>query len=335
MVWGGATFDVIRRINSMRRQQGSKRVRVPRKKLAALEGREEVAEMRESFDCFFSCGNCGFLQWAEGAGDEAKRTIGAACPACGANAWVDLGHLDSANALRDAEAHDRMTPFPWMERRAKLLVTLGSLAGGALSVLAFAATVSDFNDVVPFSVFLGMATAGALRMGVYPAVKYRLFEMMDRRAGTHPARWRIPIPIVATNSPRSDEVQGEVRAEGPLLRTPVTDRECIAYEISILFDVQGDARGPRWVLEEEASTGFSIGGRSVDAGTATLEIPLEAVDLKPGEEHRKACARFLRERGLFFADGEFEFFESVVLSGHRYTLAYHRDPEGSGPVIRG
>lgn len=339
MVWGGATFDAIKRIKAM---QNKPRLRVimPRK---FHERDEERERDRESFSCFQLCGNCGYL------GDANAEP----CPSCGAKGWIDLGDLDMAHALRKADSEDRMLPSDGA-RRLTWLTALGAgvfgglvlgFAGGALvqrdvPEYAFIRYKKTWVDIelgdlsLTFAPVLAAFATVAITSFVYHAFKMRLFAAFHERRNTRPDRWRLPLPSPELSSPVVDRVEGVATARGTLLRAPISGRECIAYEVSVLFDAEGDARRPMWVLEEENMIAFELAGRELGPDRATLEIPLEPVAPDEHLLNSDELSLFLRKRGLFGSDGVFEFYEALVLPGARYQLLRHEEPEGAVAVLR-
>jgi hypothetical protein len=141
------------------------------------------------------------------------------------------------------------------------------------------------------------------------------------------------LPVAEQASQVVETVQGSAVAKGELLQAPLSGRPCIGYELAILFDAEGDARPPMWVLEEEHTTDFEIGGRQIAADGATLEIPLEPVGEDAAVMTPDEVALFLRKRGLFANDGRFEFFEALIEPGSVYELRYHDSPKDAAPVV--
>ena len=61
--------------------------------------------------------------------------------------------------------------------------------------------------------------------------------------------------------------------------------------------------------------------------TATTELVAQPV--MSVEEKR----RFLRERGLFLADGKFDLYEAIVAPHERVELRWPTTPEGAPPFV--
>jgi hypothetical protein len=330
VVWGGATFDVIRRINQMQRQSRRfARVRLRPKDLQGLSNDPSRPE-REDFACFFMCGGCGFLH------DPRPGNEGFDCEACGAKGGVDLSHIDAAQELRNLDELSRMQPSSRERARAQgFAVALGLGVG----MLIWAANPGMFEDDAgfywaPFVLFMGLLTWMVGR-GVYVLFQIELYELFHVRRGTRPARWRLPLPLVDERSPPSRKVSGTVEAREDLLRAPVSGRECLAYEVAVLFDVKGDAKKPMWVLEEEANAAFELGGQGFERGGATISLPLEAVPVQgeDGDAMTERLSMFLRQRGLYATDGHFAFYEALVLPGKSYEASLHEGRAGRGWVV--
>jgi hypothetical protein len=95
-----------------------------------------------------------------------------------------------------------------------------------------------------------------------------------------------------------------------------------------LFDTEGDARPPEWVVSEVASTAFTVGGHALEKDGVMVSVPIAPVELNP---ERVDLARYLRERGLFATDGEFLLFEAVVCPGDQVAVSLFTAP--IAPVI--
>jgi hypothetical protein len=89
-----------------------------------------------------------------------------------------------------------------------------------------------------------------------------------------------------------------------------------------------------WLLEEERTIPFAIGGVEVPADRATLDLPRQAVNRSDGTLDAELVTRLLRQRGLFTAEGDYLLHESIIEPGARYTLARPASPAGAVLVIR-
>ena len=80
------------------------------------------------------------------------------------------------------------------------------------------------------------------------------------------------------------------------------------------------------------SAAFEVQGRHVDTDRASLLLPIHPIDAPALDDAAKQ--RFLRERGLFLADGRFDLFEAIVLPNHPYELIWPSSPANAPPFIR-
>ena len=116
-----------------------------------------------------------------------------------------------------------------------------------------------------------------------------------------------------------------------VLRAPFTGRACVAYEVAVLFDHPGDAWPPIWALREMRSCPFEVDGREVAKDHAMLTTATALVETPVMSEEQKR--RFLRERGLFVADGRFDLYEAIVAPNQRVELRWPTAPEGAPPFV--
>ncbi len=84
------------------------------------------------------------------------------------------------------------------------------------------------------------------------------------------------------------------------------------FILPTVFDAEGDLRPPEWILAEEQIADFEIDGHKIDGENVHIEAPLDTVS--PGDCQRPGfnLSVFLRERGLFLHDGQFELYEAVL-----------------------
>ena len=147
-----------------------------------------------------------------------------------------------------------------------------------------------------------------------------------------PTRWRMPVPL-ADDSGTSMRRTGPALARAPLLRAPFTGRPCVAYEVAVLFDHPDDAWPPTWVPREMRSCAFEVDGHEVAADRAMLTAPTEPVTRPTMSEEEKR--RFLRERGLFLADGTFDLHEAIVEPNEACEVRWPTTTEGAPPFALG
>lgn len=309
MVWGGATLDALQRLRREAQSMGSKRSSVRPYQLGVSPGREE-------FPCKLLCDGCGYL----GETDTP-------CPCCGARAWIDLGYWSHAEALRASEEEARRHPPDAVQWQVRMT----SLASGA-ALGATGATWLALIGLVSFSwpVIVG---CGALATGMTHMIGRRKlgWSIMSKRV-QNPTRWHLPLPLVDPKAKTASRIAGPIESHGPLLRAPFSGRTCVGYDIAVMFDTPNDAWPPIWVLREVRSCNFEIAGREVAADSASLAMPIAHIT-EPAMD-TDAKRRFLRERGLFIADGNFDLYEAIIEPGGSYELLWPSLPAGAPPFVR-
>lgn len=310
MVWGGATFDAIARLKQLRPSMQSHRSSIRPHELAK-------GPAKESFDCMFLCGACGYLSDTDPP-----------CPACGRKLWIDLDYWALAEALRAHEEEARRHP----PERLKWQIRVASLVGGATLGAGCAAWLALAGIATlgwPALVALGGGTAALThRLG-----RRRIGRAIMARRVERPSRWRIPLPLVSEDAEESARVVGPAQPRGPLLTAPFSGRPCLAYELGVLFDAPGDAWPPVWVLREMRSCAFDVADRRVEADGVTLALPIAPVAEPAITETQRQ--RFLRQRGLFLVDGRFDLFEAIVEPGAHCELSWASSPADAPPLLLG
>lgn len=305
----GAVFDAIARMKRDMPKFGRQRSSVRPHELG-------VGPKKEPFDCMFLCDACGYLCDTDPP-----------CPSCGRSEWIDLDYWGLAEALRAREEEERKNPSPqvkWQVRLASLAT--GSAVGvGCAAGLALAGVVA-----LGWPALLGFgAGATALTHGLG---RRRIgWSLMARRV-QRPTRWRLPLPLPAADAQVAERVVGHPEPRGPLLRAPFSGRPCLGYELGVLFDAPNDAWPPIWVLREMRSCAFEVAGRVVDADAVSLALPIAPITAPAMTEAEHQ--RFLRERGLFLADGAFDLFEAIIEPGRTHDLLWPTAPAAAPPVIR-
>ncbi|MBK7825623.1 MAG: hypothetical protein IPJ59_10480 [Nannocystis sp.] len=274
---------------------------------------------KEAFDCLFLCDHCGYLSDVEGA-----------CPSCTHTAWIDLDNWAHAERLREVEEGARQNPVPevrWRVRGASLAV--GAVLGlGCVTGLALAGMVAvEVGSLVG----VGAGAMGAGTVLTHALGRRRFGWSLMAKGVRNPSRWRVPLPIADPKAGTLRRAAGPALASGPLLQAPFTGRACVAYEVAVLFDHPSDAWPPTWVLREMRSCAFEVDGREVGADRATLGAAVEAVERPVMNEDQKR--RFLRERGLFLADGSFDLYEAIVAPDAYCEVLWPLAPEGAPPFV--
>ena len=179
---------------------------------------------------------------------------------------------------------------------------------------------------------IDFATAGILGAIVAaPVVYYAALRGVTwavlRVRPSRPHRWHLPLPLRGAEALLRDEVSGVVEARGEPLTAPFSGKPCLAYQVCVLFDTPNDARPPEWALHEARGADVTIGDTVIDGHRILLAASLEPI------RHEDApdldLTTFLRQRGLFVTDGEFELFEARLAAGARVRAELS---EGEAPV---
>ncbi len=311
MVGGaGAMIEATRAMASVQRQMDRfMRDRAQRRR-ARLNGRNLVQQMeplRADFECFHLCGDCGFLVSNEKA----------ACPGCDTRNWMDLTDHNIADAVRDIETMERTKTPGWI-KGVTLLVSVSVAAALATLVILLAPgfawhAILVAMVAVPLGYFFGHRGMAVL-----------LLRLVKRR---RPHRWRLPLPIPDGSGAARDEVSGVAAAADGVepLRAPFSGKACLAYQVCVLFDTPGDARPPEWVLEEAVAVDFNVGDRVIPGERAFVEGPLEVITPDEAEASGLNLWKFLRQRGLFSFDGDFDLFEARVAPGDEVNARIFAD----------
>jgi hypothetical protein len=321
MIGAGFALDAIRRARQFERDMRS---RAPRVRVRHRDDRP--VQEREEFACFYLCGSCGLLR-EPGASDPTRADpeqpdpiLARDCGHCGARAWIDLRNQTSALAVRDIEESLRQEPPAWVRGRIKMASGgIGAVAGGA-AALALAAL---FAPAAGALAVVAAASGGVTALASNSLLAKPLSRLLMSRSPIGPARWFRPLPIPDQGSEVIETIRGMVESDETPLVAPLSGRSCLAYEVGVIFDADGDAYPPVWVLREVRSRALRVDGRTFEAGAVDLE--LEMVDV--GEQALKLpgsdLRTFLRQRGLFISDGQFDLFEAVLLPGQAIELRKH------------
>jgi len=244
---------------------------------------------RVDYDCYHLCGQCGYLaRGAEGA-----------CPSCDTRSWMDLANHATADTVRDMDEAERHSTPAWVTA----VMVLAVLACGAGAYFAAGGSVAA-------------AVAACAVLGVVCAVVRKpLTALLMRAAENRPVRWRLPVPLKDAQTEAGTELRGTASPVGEALVAPFSGRSCLAYQVSAVFFAAHDARPPQWILHEAAGADFEVGGDTVDGSRVMVRAPLQAIEREALETGGQSLKQFLRERGLFAADGSFELFEAILEPG--------------------
>jgi hypothetical protein len=338
----GAMADAAK---AMRRIQKNLDRRVDRFRDArdrGLRGEAAIPE-RVDFPCAILCSACGYFYIDDEGDDEEVASVDhSLCPFCGREAWLDLQREDNADLLRRAESEERHSVPSWLES----LVLWGSVGlFGALAVALYTWGVGDdyfgetfYSDLVILTVISSVVAIPA----AYHTLPRRLAILLRRGRERWPHRWHSPTGLPDPEvDPSRRHTDLEAHSDNESLEAPISGRECLAYQVCVLFDVTGDARPPEWALQEQHAVDLELGDDlAVTPQELFLESPVEQVDAPGGEEltfdsapagghhdeqRRDEIARFLRQRGLFIADGQFHFYEARLEEGDHVDVADYGD----------
>jgi hypothetical protein len=271
----------------------------------------------EPYECFHLCLGCGYLS------ESGKEH----CPGCGAFTWVDLRRNLDADAIRRMERRGRQIVPRELGRWAHLTAILLGLTTAALIAWSMWDEFKDGSGAVGLMMLLlGLFVTGSTAWFLPRLLAFVVF----RRRPVFPMRWRLPLPLPPPKLRPTLTSDGQVAPTEELISAPISGRPCVAYEVTVIFDTPGDLRPPMWVLEEERSVGFELGGHAVSRDRVTLDLPPAPVGEGDDEATDKKIARFLRQRGLFFAEGTFRLFEAIVEPGMTCRLEHF---QGAVPRI--
>lgn len=292
---------------------------------------------RADFPCATLCAACGYFYLDDESDDGADDSR---CPACGRRAWYDLQLEDNADRLRRTESEERHTVPSWLES----LVLWGSVGlFGTLALGLYTWGVGDnyfgetvYSTYVILTILVGVVAIPA----AYHTLPRRLAVLWHRGRQRRPHRWHSPTGLPDPDrEPDRQHADLEAHSTEQPLEAPISGRECLAYQVCVLFDVTGDARPPEWALQEQRAVSLDLDGLEVDPDELFVESPVEQVEAPGGEEltldggippaaehddeHYAEVARFLRQRGLFIADGQFHFYEARLEEGdHVHATEY-------------
>jgi hypothetical protein len=322
----GAMADAAK---AMRRVQSRINRRARRSKRRARQprgggGSAAYEPERTDFPCVFLCMTCGYFVDDPDPDDEGAAPDHA-CPSCETTSWVDLAVEPTAAMVRDLEEEERHRAPDFIKHW--ILGACAGLFGLFVALLVGSSYLSTGEwlartyqgRLIYASVFAIAATAFA-----YYALPQRLSVWLLKGRERLPDRWHAPLGLPEPDEePAQTFEQLEAATVDETITAPVSGRDCIAYQVSVLFDVEGDARPPEWVLQEQRATEVDLGGEFtappdrlfLESDEEYIRVP-GAADLgeTPGERYTD-IKRFLRQRGLFITDGEFEFYEARLEPG--------------------
>lgn len=258
---------------------------------------------RAEIACFYLCSSCGYL------GNDPREK----CPSCLQEAWVDLGDEQIAEHWRSYE-EDRRNSIP---RRLRAVVFSFFfiipflLLFASLLLTSFLGASTDVIDIL-----LVVSCAFLLHTMLFSPVLYRLSlrhiaKYYRKKKDSVPRRWHLPLPLPDTDAKISKQMTGVPHTKDTI-KAPISGKPCIAYEVSAIFDVSGDACPPEWVLVSSGNTDFDVDLRTIDAGTVIVRKNPKKYTEEEIDNVQIDIRGLLRPCGLFFSDGNWTFFEALI-----------------------
>lgn len=295
---------------------------------------EDVSARREpslgrdaEFPCSRVCVGCGRLTEPREAAPYRPGRAGMRpdpCPHCGEVGLVDLGPATAVLALERALAGDRPGRGSWRRRIARRTGAAGvAIATWGLFLLFvyflyFDGSAGERGWVVDFVISLT-----PLMMLVLPGALMAVVALRrEWRATTPrvlPARWRF---VIADAAPGVAVIAGPLVGEGQDLIAPISGQRCLAFEVGLREDDDGDAPLGSWLFVEQRSAPMRVGACSFDADGVRLDLPRREVPWPPEGPDRARAAHFLRARGFMIEEGRaLRIFESRLETGEVVTAA--------------
>lgn len=258
------------------------------------------------------CSECGRLTWPELGSESPHRSSGEAphraqCPHCQSRAWIDLRRESTALAIGQGELDLAAADSPLVDslRKAGLGIVVGSFIG----------LVATNSLVLGGSIAALAGLAGGLA-----AVRLRRMSVPAKR--TLPDRWSLALPPAA---PTTGTVEG-VAQDAELLRSPLTGRSCVAFEVGLRQDRNVTGEMSSWALLEQRVAPMSVGGATVNPGRTFVEVSRERLGELTAEVLGAAAVEWFLERGFSAIGSNMTVFESVLLPEGRLSLT--QSPDG-------
>ncbi len=250
--------------------------------------------MRWPFACASVCGHCGAIALPGAPSPSAPTTVDAQrrCDRCNApgNTLIDLANREMAGALVTSEVHDREV------RGARHRTIGGPIAStvllGALAVLAF---------VLGIAPIVGATLAAA---GVVPGTVAVQQLSALQSAPARARRW--------AHHPRTQRSTKESNgvATGQLRQAPLTGRDCIGYDVRVVWSGERPTSPAAMALQEQDVETLRIG--ETDASQAYVALQPERISTAQVLAS-PAAVRYLATRGLEPTDGAFDYYETVIV----------------------
>lgn len=289
-------------------QAKSKRVRARRERK-----RERTEEEVVRATGALLCSECGRLTWPDAGAASPHRMSEqtpqlADCPHCDSRAWIDLRRESTAIAIREGEQGVAAAESASVDilRKAGLGVVVGSFVG----ILATSSLLAGFCIAMLAGVAGGLAGVRLRRMSVPPK-------------RTLPDRWSLALPPASEGAAVVEGVAEDVE----LLRSPLTGRTCVAFEVGLRQDLNSTGHLSSWALLEQRVSTMRIDGTPVEPAATFVEIPRESLGELAPEILDAAAVEWLLERGFTPVGSNLIAYESVVLPSARLSLVW--GPKGA------
>lgn len=271
----------------------SRRVRARRER-----AREQTEDERVRATGALLCSECGRLEWPEPVSasphrmtEEVERRP--ACPHCESQAWIDLRRESTALAIRLGEEGIASGESALVDTMRK--AGLGVIVGSFVGILAT-------SSLLVGGLVAGLAgVAGGL-------ASVRLRKMSAAPTPVLPDRWSMALP---PSQPPTEVVRG-VPECAAVLHSPLTGRPCVAYEIGLREDDDGQGELATWALLEQRVASMRIGERDVDPQVTFADVPRESLGELSPQLLDAAALEWLAERGYSAVGSSLRVFESIV-----------------------
>ncbi len=258
------------------------------------------------------CSECGRLTWPDAVSASPHRASGpaphrSACPHCESSAWIDLRRESTALAIREGEQG--------FAAQASASVDILRKAGLGLVVGLFVGVLASTSLLAGVGIAMLAGVAGGLA-GV------RLRRMSAPSERTLPDRWSLALPPVAENT---TTVEGHAQ-DVELLRSPLTGRSCIAFEVGLRGDRNSSGELSSWALLEQRVAAMSIAGAPVNPATTFAELPRESLGELAPDTLDRAAVEWLLERGFSSVGSNLIVFESILAP--QGLVSFVQSPQG-------
>lgn len=287
------------------------------------------SRVREDLDvvavaCAYVCAECGQLgrpQQRAGASPHRSDTEGAPrldpCDNCDSDAWIDLSRDSTVLALRNGEQESLVFRAANI---AQIPALLGLVAGIFAGLFLFSA--SPLVELITTAMGFGGACAG---LGIGALLRRRGVETSTAL----PHRWTMALPPPPSERPVT-HFEGPIEGTGEVLRSPITGRPCLAYEIGLRGDERQDASLGTWMLIEQHVAPAKVNDVDLDPSATHLSLPRHRVGKLAKGELDDAALAYFRQRGYTLEGTTLIVYESIVEEGARVVV----ESRTSGSVLR-